>query len=408
MRVAASILLFAACASAASLLDHPRAAAAQQSRFGSSVLAELESRLATGSPLDELKSIIDDIRDRLTKAKEEDERQQVADTAYCTTTNSSINARIADYENTITAELASIRAHNKTIDEMTIEIATQEENIRQDTIKIEAVDKRMADLTAQRELDNENFLNNTRDSNLCIEAINEIKDLPGFGFLTDDSRKTQRSEDGALSQTEYTQQATQDNKDLYQSGVQMASLLQKVADKITSERVTELVQIAALSSALLSGSDVAKLNELLDKLKDELKKYKVELADDEAASLAAYNTEMTDLKSQRKSYVAERDRHVEELAQAVTTKEVAEANRAVDYIELAAARTNLANAIEERRLLTLGCETRASNHEARKLEREDEQQTLNDIEQILTDKLAKHFDGSTGRTHLSDAIPTVA
>jgi chromosome segregation ATPase len=379
------------CASA-TLLSHPGAAKVQQSAFGSTVLAELESKLATGSPLDELKSILDDIRGRLKAAGEADKDAQIADTEYCNHENTTYNTAISGERATIQQLEAEISSLKNRIAELTLTISGLRTEIARVEQEMQANRDAQAAATAEREDQHEHFINNTRDSKTCIEAIDEIKtEIPGLADLIN------RQNDHADHYQEGVQLETN-------AGTHMTAMLSKVSNVVTSEHVTSMLQIAALAAATLEG-DVDKFMELLNKLRSELSDYVVELQQDEDQQVADYTRTMADLTTMLEALTTEHHALLGQLTDATVEKDSKEANLVATEIELKTHQDTLAQLIKDRDALTLGCETRAANHQARMADREQENATLDEIERIITEKLSHHF--ANADSHLNTRLAGV-
>jgi chromosome segregation ATPase len=387
MRVVCVAVLLAVCASA-TLLSHPGAAKVQQSAFGSTVLAELESKLATGSPLDELKSILDDIRGRLKAAGEADKDAQIADTEYCNHENATYNTAISGERATIQQLEAEISSLKNLIAELTLAIEGLRTEIARLEQEMQANLAAQAAATAEREDQHEHFINNTRDSKTCIDAIDEIKALPELQDLIN------RQNDHADHYQEGVQLETN-------AGARMTAMLSKVSNVVTSEHVTSMLQIAALAAATLE-NNVDKFVELLNKLRSELSDYVVELQQDEDQQVADYTRTMGDLTTQYNALASAHRANLDTLMDKEKDKDVAEANLIATETEEEAHQKTLAQLIKDRDALTLGCETRAANHQARMADRAQENATLDEIERIISEKLSHHF--ANADSHLNTRL----
>jgi len=369
------VVALVACVSATTLMDHPTAGKVTQSQFGSTVLAELESKLQTGSPLDELLSILNDIRGRLTAAAAVDAAEQADDTAFCEHENNTLNtditlenSAIASAQATISAQTAEIARLTEVIAGLDAVIATTEQDIADN-------EKEQAERIAVREQEHETFITNDRDTDICINAIAEIQAM--------DLDQLANGKNGYGGQ--------QDDASDYQAGVRMTALLQKVAGKVNNEHVVSLLQIAALSSAAMGNDDVDRMIALLNRLASELADYKVELKNDEDEQLRLHQNAMADLKNVNTNLTAQLFQYNNEREDAGVAKDKALATKAAAEIELKDHTATRDALVTNQQDLTDGCNARAASHVLRQDQRKAEHETLNEIEKTLTTKLSKHF-----------------
>jgi len=362
-RVAA---LFALVAGASATLD--------ASPFGNSVLAELESKLAAGTPLDELKSILQDIRARLNLASQADIAAQDADTDYCTERAGKLSTDITLESEAISALNATINANElvvenaqKEMDKLTIEIADLERQKKEN----EDEQTRRND---EREDQNTDWIAGKTDAKICLGAIEDIKTLPELGLL---SRKQG------------------DNAGNFQQGVRLSAMVEALSSKVTHPQVQSFVQLAALAMAAseTGNDDVDRLLALVQKLEDELNQYIVDIAADEAALLRQHTIAIADLRTTHAHIVDTIAAKRAQFQVESDKKAFAEDRIQADTAEMNEAQASKNALVTELSDLNSGCAARSAAHDVREQERVDESATIDKIERILEEKLAKHFGG---------------
>lgn len=368
MKFFGTIALLAVAASAVSIdqTSSRLETAVRGSAFGQNVLAELQSKLATGSPVQELEEIIQEIKTRLSEAQSEDDLQNQAHNAQCSSDIGKLNAELTRLANQITEIQGDISTTNSQIQITNTDIDRKESDIEQDKQDIIDTQNRITTANEARQAAKELYENRTRDTSECQEAIKEIEALDGLGQL--------ESNQG-------------DNADIYNGNREYAALLEKTAARVTDPTAKSLVQLAAISAQGLSGGDVTRLKELLQQLREELTTYQQELDAGEAQSIADYNAliaaEELTLENQRSTQAAH-ERELQAL-QARLQKELGHVAQL--KLELAATQKDEKDTQDVKSTTETKCADLNTQYAQRSSERTQEQITLGEIEKIIRDKL---------------------
>lgn len=378
------IALLAVAASAVSIdqTSSRLETAVRGSAFGQNVLAELQSKLATGSPVQELEEIIQEIKTRLAEAQTEDGLQNDAHKAQCASDISKLNEELTRLAAQIAEINADIQSTNSQIQITGTDILRKKADIEQDKQDITDTEDRITTANEARRAAKELYDNRTRDTKECQEAITEIEALDGLDGL---------------------EAGQGDHADIYNGNREYAALLEKTAARVTDPTAKSLVQLAAISAQGLSGGDVTRLKELLAQLRDELTTYQTELNDGEAQSIADYNAliaaeELTLLN--QKSTLKAHERELEAL-EAREQKEIGHRNQLNS--ELAATTQDETDTNAVKSTTETKCQDLNDAYAQRSQERTEEQITLGQIEQIIRDKL------QTGKMagHVEDRVDGV-
>lgn len=376
MRVAFAVVLLAVAASAVNL--EQTSTRLQQvvrgSGFGQNVLSELQSKLAAGSPVSELKDIINDIRTRLNEAQLADNAQNEAHQAQCKSDLETLDGELRRLDDQITSLNSQISKTEDQIQATGNEIDQKTNEINQDNRDIKDTEDRMTKATADRAAAKELYDNRTRDTTECINAIKEIEglDLNGDGVLDLD-----HLESGQNDQASNYQGANNE----------YAALLEKVAAKTHDETAKSFVQLTALSMQGLTGSDVSNLKQLLTDLKNELNEYQNELTSAEAQSIADYNAlmeaEQATLDNQKRTLQA----HIDE-REALKTRRAKETEHlSALNVELSATTNDRNESQSVRDATETKCKNLKAQYDERTTQRSEEQDTLDQIERIIDEKL---------------------
>jgi len=387
MRVFALFVVAVAAVSAVGL-EHRNAAAnhleqqVSKSSFGKTVLAQLQAQVTAGAPIDELRSIIAEIRTRLTEAQSADDAQAAQYKTQCESEVAQLNQEIKDLEARIEALKLAIKAKKDDITRIEGEIKTTEDKIAFDEAEIVRINESIDANDAEWAKDHQTFLNRTHDTNLCLEALAEIRAIPGI--------------DEVLAGGQDATAADFQNDNVY------TGLLQKAAHKVSAPDVKAFVQLTAAAISQLSKGDVDSLKKLLDDLELDLQNYLVELVEDDKKNQAAYEEKNTALLG--------------ELAAANDTLEADKAHLIKLQGDLAQAQTELA-ALEkdladtEQELTNTENELVATQQKCADLqqsfldrsgERVEEQATLDQIEAIIEEKLGG------APEHIGEAVADVS
>lgn len=343
-------------------------------------MAELEDKLATGTPLDELMSILDDIRERVNEAERADVEAQAADTQYCDDRDAKLMEDVRLEQQQVETINATINKDKATIKKLTAEMKRLDGEINRLDGEIEANKADQKKRTDERTKQKTEFRDGVSDANICITAIDEIQALGGMVGLRDRQN---------------------DDESDYQAGV--TNLLQTLSTKVQHTEVLNLVQLSALTVATLDKGDVDKLDELLQKLEDELKKYIKDITADDKALDRQHKKTMADLAKTLSDLEADLRQTREAYSDATVKKISAESRVQANTIEMGEAVESLAAVQTEVDDLRDGCSTRLAAHKTRSEERTEEKETINSIEKILREKLGKHF---TEGSHMTNNVTT--
>lgn len=358
---------------------------AGRSSFGQNVLEELQSKLDTGSPLDELKSILKEINTRLSEAQTADDAQNEAHQAQCAAWLADLDIRIASTEADIARIEGLIVEEENTIARLNNEIAASDERIADHKRNIAGFEQEIVEANETRRAEHEMYVNRTRDTGICIDAIAEIKATEGLDKLSDNQGK----------------EASTYSADFYNHAATNGAFLQTLSTKVQDGNAKNLVLLAAAAVSTLDKGDVDTLNGLLDKLTEELKKYGEDLDAQEAEDQKLYEENIARLQTlifDEKAALA-----AEELVNAGLREDlrIAKANLVALKAELAAAKAKLASLQETRRQDEAKCKALEAAYDERTADRQIEGATLAEIERIIIEKL------DTSADHLKDAIDHV-
>jgi chromosome segregation ATPase len=375
MRVVFALAVLVVAASGVSLEQSTSRVeqAARSSGLGQNVLAELQAKMDAGTPIAELKAIINDIRTRLTESQSADEAQDAAHQAQCASDVAELDAEIAR----LLASIDSLRNQESqtlaAIASTESQITAKKSQIETDKADIKATEERIVEADRQRESDKQLYNNRTEDTRECQKAVAEILSLEG------------------LSQLEAGQG---DEAHLY-SG----ALLEKVAAKTRDETARSLVQLAAVAVSALGADDVTSLKNLLYQLRSELTAYQQELDDaevksqqDHAALIAAENAM---LDSQRNTL----QQHEDDLNRLSARLSKEHDHLGLVRQEIQASQIDLSTSQKVKADTEAKCAEQHNAHLKRSDERREEQDTLSKIEAIIEEKL-----GSSLAGHVEDRI----
>lgn len=386
MRVVA-ILLLAVAASAVSLghkdasMNHLEQKVAKTT-FGATVLAQIQSKISTGAPVDELKSIIAEIRTRLTEAQSADDGQMASYKTQCEAEVAQLNKEIADLEAIIAGLELDIQASKNEIIRLEGEIVATEKKIAFDESEIVRINDELDANEAQWNFDHATFINRTHDTNLCLEAIAEIKAIPGI--------------DEVLSGNQDQTAADYQNDNIY------TGLLETAAKKVGDASVKSFVELTAAAISQLSKGDVDSLKKLLDDLETDLQDYLVELENDDKANEKAYQEKKSALYAELAiaTDTLEADKlHLEDLQGQLSAEQahLAELERSLASRKKQLADTEALLAATEQK-----CRDLKAAYDERSSDRVEEQNTLDEIERIIMEKLGG------APEHISAAVADVS
>jgi hypothetical protein len=368
------VALLALVCGAAAVLD------ASSTPFGASVLAELESKIARGQPLDELKAILADIRQRLNETGAADTEAQKADDIYCDNRKTKLtadigleNQQIASINASINSDKGVVKAQTAIIDALVIAIADLK-------TKIDLNIGEQAERKEERANQIEQFFNGSRDVDICVRALDDIQELGGVQKLIDDQNN---------KASNYTEGVT--------------ALLEAVATRVSHPHVLNLVQLASLTTvAAINGGDVDRLNAMLLQLRADLVQYKTDITGDDGVLAGLYVETMKDLVQTKEDDERTKATKESEKENATVKKNSALARIKSNGVELEEAINSKDALVLVLRALNADCLARKSAHLVRITERAEEVKTINKIEDILVEKLGKHMGGG----HLEDRLET--
>lgn len=385
MRVFA-ILVLAVAASAVGL-EHRSAATnhleqqVQKTAFGQSVLAQLQAQVAAGAPLDELNDIIKEIRDRLTAAQDADTNQRDQYRIQCTKEINDLNTEIDNLKTKIQNLKADIAASEAEIVRLKDAIAAQKQKILFDESEIKRVNEALDANDLEWQIDHQIFLNRTRDTKLCLSALDEIKQIDGIDEIL------------APNQDEVAGD--------YQDSNFYTTLLQKAAKKVQAPSVKAFVQLTAAAVAQLDKGDVDSLKSLLDQLEQDLNNYLVELETDDKNNEKAYNEKKAALSAELNAAEDTLKEDKEHLARLQADLKKEEENLADLQAQLLQTQDDLRAKEAELAATEQKCKDLEEAYQTRSSERTEELKTLAEIERIINTSLKPHLDDSE---HLNDRI----
>lgn len=377
MKLMVVVLAVLAMSAQAVNLEH-RAQAVRGSSFGQDVLAELQSKMDAGAPIEELISIIDEIATRLSEAQTADDAQNAAHREQCKTDIEAQQAEIERINGTVNDLKAAIATKKSNIAAKKGEIAGLEEDIKNDKADIAATIERITAANNTRKEAIATYNKRTNDTALCLEAIDDI-----------------------LALDLETLAAGQDNTkaDFEQHDFESAAMLEKLASKVEGN-AKSLVQIAQVSAATLGG-DVDDLKQMLVDLKEKLGEYQVELDEGEKQNKADYEALLAAEQAELAKNRASLAEHQSQLATA--EGELAAMEEALKQLEtnLKAAEAALDAALATKAATEKRCADLNDAYAARTAERKEEDETLVAIKKIIEDKLSK------SASHVLDRVDEV-
>jgi chromosome segregation ATPase len=374
MRVVFALAVLVVAASGVSLEQSTSRVeqAARSSGLGQNVLAELQAKMDAGTPIAELRAIINDIRGRLTDSQKADELQDAAHQTQCASDIAELTAEIARLEDALKSLENQEQKTLSAIDSTKSQIEEKESQIAQDKADIAATLQRIDEANRQREADKQLYNNRTEDTRECQKAVAEILSLEGLSRL----------------------EAGQGDEAHLYSG----ALLEKVAAKTRDETARSLVQLAAVAVSALDADDVTQLKKLLNQLAAELTAYQQELDEAEQKSIADHATVIENENAMLQAQREQLAKHQQELS-GLNDRLGKEQNH-LDLIrqEISSTKADLAKSQEVKSTTEIKCKELHDNHLKRTDERQQEQETLSKIEAIIEEKLGGLAD------HLQDRI----
>jgi hypothetical protein len=371
-----SCLALVAVAVSAVNLEHKNT----QSAFGQTVLAQLQNKISQGTPADELNSIIEEIRKRLTDAQNEDGLQSAEYHRQCVAEDAGLAQDIINKNTDITNKLSDIDNKESEIRTLTDHIAAYADKIIRDQATIDSVDAELSVNEDEWAQDQALYKNRTDDTNTCIEAINEIRQL-------DLGKLKSGQEDDA---TDYQR------NDIYNEKL---SLFQKLSTKVHDKTVLAFVETTSLAMAQMTKGQIEDLESLLTKLEQDLENYLLELTSDNGKNFEAYKEKKLALGAELADATATKAADTATHAQKQADKQKAQQELKVLDQELASERALLLGLQNEKVATAQKCSDLAAAFSTRSSERSEELDTLAQIEQIIADKL-----GATLQTHVVEGI----
>lgn len=350
--------------------------------FGAAVLAQLESKISAGSPIDELKGILQDISDRIEAASAADVAASNEDQRYCNAREEKLSTDISLEEGAITSLQNQISTDDAVIEEKTREIATLKAQLEVLRQQIAENQRLQAAAVTERARQKAEWIQSTNDANICISAVDSIQALGGIGKLI---------------------QNQADSKANYQEGVR--SFLQELSAKVQSERVTNLVELTSLAAATIDPGDVDHMNDLLKQLKGELEQYIVDIKNDEAHLKAEHQKYINDMKADENQLMIEKTDKSNRSLEASQVKMAAEDRNTHNWKELTEAQASKTALEVELKDFKIGCGERYAAHQVREQDRSKERNTLAQIKEFLVNRLDKHFQEGG---HVGERIQSVA
>lgn len=354
-----------------------------QSSFGSTVLAQLQDQITQGTPADELKNIIADIYNRLVAAQQEDAWQMGNYTEQCEQEQAQLQSEIDQITSDIADKKLEIEAKENQIATLTDQIAALADKIIRDEEVIQEIMAAISDNDFQYSVDQSLYKNRTDATNLCLEAIDEIRNIDPSGKLTAGQDETA---------------ADYQNSDIYNEKL---GLLEKLATRVHDPTVLAFIQTTSLAMASLDKGDVDQLYALLDQLEGDLKAYLTELDTCMAAVTDAYNAKSAALSGELADAVAVKEADIAEKGRKEAAKGQAQLDLKKLDQELVELESLLANTKAEKAAGQVKCTDLASAYSDRTADREDELETLKQIKAIIDEKFGDVF-----KDHINENIDT--
>lgn len=401
MRSFVFVALVAAAASVSLSARTPDALTqvASRSTFGKTVLAELQNKMVTGSPLTELQDILDEIRSRLKDANISDTRQHENHVRECDDYKAELDSRIIKSTNEIARLAGEIVKSQARIDALLIEIEQMEDKITKNEETIVAIKAEIARLKQQRADDHAEYLQTKNDTKVCDAAVREILAMDEIGKVQQSDRQT------------IGDSAERYNSDFYtHSATNPVAMLEKLAANVKSEKARDLILLATASAVALGNDDVSQLVALLKKLLEELVKYDNTLDVSEQDSINTFDKETQvqndlldaeekDLANNQKKLAALQENLANERSHLASLKQ----QKAAEEQKKRNLEATLADTIKR-------CQELVDAWLQRTEDRAAELDTLAQIESILQAKLSDStigkigVDGERHNQHLNDRI----
>lgn len=353
-----------------------------RSQFGATVLAQLQEKIAAGSPVNQLLSIIQEIRDRLKLAQDEDSKQSTEYKRQCADEQQKLENEITGKEGDIEAKSAEIAAKERQIVNLSNLIDAYNKKIKDDADAIERISQNIGDNKAEMERDTVTWQSRKNDTRDTIAAVAEIKEI----VATADLSRNQNDNAGnyALDATVYT------------------GLFQKAMNRVTDKNLRSFLEVTQTAIRSMQAGDIDSLNNLLDDLTKDLQRYLSDLDTEHAENVrffteknAALEGELVAANQLKTNDMQVRARHSEEKVTAQAELRELDNNK----VEL---QTQLHNLRADKAAADQKCKDLDADYMLRSKDRTEEQRTLDEIENIVQNRLAN------SNEHLANAVAGVS
>jgi len=353
-----------------------------RSEFGATVLAQLQEKIAAGSPVDQLLSIIQEIRDRLHMAQEEDSKQSTEYKFQCKNEQQKLDNEITAKMGDIEAKSAEIAAKERQIVNLSNLISAYDKKIKDDADAIERISQNIGANEAEKEKDTVTWQKRKNDTRDTIAAVAEIKQIVATAGLA--SSQNDNAGNYALDATVYT------------------GLFQKAMRRVTDKTLRSFLEVTQTAIRSMKSNDIDSLNNLLDDLTKDLTQYLSDLDVEHeenmkffAEKASALEGELVAANQLKTNDEQVRARHSEEKGTAQGELRDLDNNK----VEL---ETQLHNLKADKAAADQKCTDLEADYMLRSRDRGDEQKTLDQIEAIVEDRLAN------SNAHLANAVSGVS
>lgn len=384
-------LLAVVAAGAVNLAHVPDFAVKDRSPFASAVLAELNGHLSAGGPADQLQQIVRDIRARVTAAGEGDDSGWLDRETTCGIEIQKLQDQIEEQQKLLSENQGKQKTEEALIKEMLA--AEQKFATARDGFNAEAeqIQKDLDEAQRKRDFEAEVFVNRTKDTNECIDAVNEILALDGNGIL----KKNQgRNRDTIEQKYDYERGSTEYNTVAISNQTLLASLQSKVSTQSARALIADTLDA--------DPKNYDDLEELLGVLNRELEKYGKELARVETEAIGNHATAKEDGETakegkEEEAATAENNRKTSE-----ETRIGAQGRLATLQTEEIAINTEITDLGTAKSTWQRTCASQLKEYRTRGNERAEELKTLKEIERLLQEKLGHLMDGADATATESD------
>lgn len=343
---------------------------------------------------------LDTIEGRIQATEESDAARADEIEANCTRDQATVANQIIAKKSDIENKKAQISQTKSKIQELEAELAVAQAARQQAQTEKDDAEQAIVDGDAERAQQNKEFLANTADTKVAIEAVADVQNI------ISKSKLEANQNDVAANFANKTLRSNND-QDYINAGVsrqlieQSSTMLRSVAAKISDSTVRSFIEMAALSAT--SVDNVDKLNKLLAQLKEELISYEKQLADTEdrqvkdwATARAAWQATIVTLTQT----IAEKDRLIDTLNASLDTQRGLLATYQADLQRLEG---ELADLQAQSAALKKMCDDEAAEYKARHDRRVTELATVAAIRRVVNEQLeATSTDAQVGTNYVGE------